>query len=97
MFEDDKGSPSCVRNWPFATYCSGRGEPPPRPEVSAPSKATAAPIQVGVTAPLRLLHGAPVNRLIDVNLIDPDHSGIAPQTNDFSALNPGYVPVRAGA
>jgi hypothetical protein len=46
--------------------------------------------------PLRLLHGAPVNRLIDVNLIDPDHSGIAPQTNDFSALNPGYVPVRAG-
>ena len=47
-------------------------------------------------AALRLLHGAPVNRLIDVNLIDPDHSGIAPQTNDFSALNPGYVPVRAG-
>ena len=46
---------------------------------------------------LRLLHAPPVNRLIDVNLIDPDQSGIAPQTNYFSALNPGYVPVRAGA
>jgi hypothetical protein len=50
-----------------------------------------------VTTLLRLLHGAPVNRLIDLNLIDPDHRRIAPQTNDFSALNPGYVPVRASA
>ena len=33
----------------------GRGEPPPRPEVSGPSKPRAAPIQVGVTTPLRRL------------------------------------------
>ena len=66
-------------------------------------KAVGAPFVGAVAATivvaevLRLLHGAPVNRLIDVNLIDPDHRRIAPQTNDFSALNPGYVPVRAGA
>ena len=66
-------------------------------------KAVGAPFVGAVAAPivvaevLRMLHGAPVNRLIDVNLIHPDHRRIAPQTNDFSALNPGYVPVHTGA
>jgi len=44
---------------------------------------------------LRLLHGAPVNRLLDVNLVNPDHRRIAPQRNDFSGLNPGFVPIEA--
>jgi hypothetical protein len=62
-------------------------------------KAVGAPFVGAVAATivvaevLRLLHGARVNRLIDVNLIDPDHRRIAPQTNDFSAFNPGYVPI----
>jgi hypothetical protein len=66
-------------------------------------KAVGAPFVGAVAATivvsevLRLLHGAPVDRLIDLNLIDPDHRRIAPQANDFSALNPGYVPVRTGA
>jgi hypothetical protein len=66
-------------------------------------KAVGAPFVGAVAATivvaevLRLLHGAAVNRLVDVNLIDPDHRRIAPQANDFSALNPGYVPVRTGA
>jgi len=34
--------------WSTTNRPSGRGEPPPRPEVSAPSKPRAAPIQVGV-------------------------------------------------
>jgi hypothetical protein len=60
-------------------------------------KAVGAPFVGAVAATiviaevLRLLHGAPVNRLIDLNLINPDHRRIAPQTNDFSALNPGFV------
>jgi hypothetical protein len=63
-------------------------------------KAVGAPFVGAVAATivvaevLRLLHGAPVNRLIDLNLVDPDHRRIAPQVNDFSALNPGYVPLQ---
>ncbi|MBR1256417.1 hypothetical protein JQ634_22260 [Bradyrhizobium sp. AUGA SZCCT0240] len=62
-------------------------------------KAVGAPFVGAVAATiviaevLRLLHGAPVNRLIDLNLVNPDHRKVAAQTNDFSALNPGYVPV----
>lgn len=61
-------------------------------------KAVGAPF-VGATAAtiviaevLRLLHGAPVNRLVELNLINPDHRRTAPQRNDFSGLNPGFVP-----
>lgn len=62
-------------------------------------KAVGAPF-VGATAAtiviaqvLRLLHGLPVDRLAELNLTNPDHRRTAPQRNDFSALNPGYVPV----
>jgi hypothetical protein len=63
-------------------------------------KAVGAPF-VGATAAtiviaeiLRLLHGAPINRLVDLNLFNPDHRQVAPQANDFCALNPGFVNVR---
>ncbi len=66
-------------------------------------KAVGAPF-VGATAAtiviaevLRLLHGAPVNRLVELNLINPDHRQIAPQRNDFSGLNPGFVPLSDGS
>lgn len=66
-------------------------------------KAVGAPF-VGATAAaiviaevLRLLHGAPVNRLVELNLVDPDHCRTAPQRNDFSGLNPGFVPVPEGS
>jgi hypothetical protein len=53
--------------------------------------AVAATIVVGQV--LRLLHGGPVDRLIDLNLIDLDQRRSAPQTHDFSAFNPGYIHV----
>jgi len=63
-------------------------------------KAVGAPF-VGATAAaiviaevLRLLQGAPVNRLIELDLVSPDHRRIAPQRNDFSTLNPGFAPAR---
>ncbi len=66
-------------------------------------KAVGAPF-VGATAAtiviaevLRLLHGAPVNRLVELNLINPDHRRTAPQRNDFSGLNPGFVPLPDGS
>lgn len=62
-------------------------------------KAVGAPF-VGATAAtiviaevLRLLHGASLNRLVELNLINPDHRRTAPQHNDFSGLNPGFVTV----
>jgi hypothetical protein len=60
-------------------------------------KAVGAPFVGAVAATmviaevLRFLHGALVNRLIDLNLVNPDHRRVVPQTCDFSALNPGYV------
>lgn len=66
-------------------------------------KAVGAPF-VGATAAtiviaevLRLLHGAPVNRMVELNLVNPDHRQIASQRNDFSGLNPGFVPVQDGS
>lgn len=63
-------------------------------------KAVGAPF-VGATAAtiviaqvLRLIHGAPVDRLIDSNLVVVDHRRSAPQITDLSALNPGYSPVQ---
>jgi hypothetical protein len=62
-------------------------------------KAVGAPF-VGATAAaiviaevLRLLHGAPINRLVELNLVDPDHRRSAAQRNDFSGFNPGFAPV----
>lgn len=40
---------------------------------------------------LRLLHGGPVNRLVDLNSIDPAHRVVGPQKTDFSTINPGFV------
>jgi hypothetical protein len=44
---------------------------------------------------LRLLHGAPVNRLVELNLVSPDHRTTAPQHNDFSTLNPGFATIKS--
>ena len=62
-------------------------------------KAVGAPF-VGATAAtiviaevLRLLHGGPVNRLVELNLVNPDHRRATSQRNDFSRVNPGFVPV----
>jgi hypothetical protein len=63
--------------------------------VGAPFVGSVAAVIV-VAEVLRLLHGATVNRLIDLNLVSPEHRLIVPQINDFSMLNPGYVPVRTG-
>src|ERR1700733_10684838 len=49
------GSPREPPWVPGAHKRSGRGEPPPRPEVSGPSKPRAAPIQVDVTTPFKVL------------------------------------------
>ena len=57
----------------------------------------AAAATIVIAEVLRLLHGAPVNRLVELNLVSPDHRQIAPQRNDFSTLNPGFVPVRTDA
>jgi hypothetical protein len=57
----------------------------------------AAAATIVIAEVLRLLHGAPVNRLVELNLVSPDHRQIAAQRNDFSTLNPGFVPVRTDA
>jgi hypothetical protein len=33
--------------------------------------------------------------LIDANFFNPDHRRIGRHANDFSVLNPGYVPARS--
>lgn len=59
-------------------------------------KAVGAPFVGAVAATivvaevLRLLHGAPVNRLVDLSLVNLDHRLVAHQRNNFSNLNPGY-------
>jgi hypothetical protein len=45
----------------------------------------AAAATVVIAQVLRLLHGAPVNRLVDLNLIDVDHRRSAPQIKDVRA------------
>ena len=40
---------------------------------------------------LRLLHGAPVNQLIDLDLQCVEHRSIVKNSCDFSSLNPGFV------
>ena len=64
-------------------------------------KAVGAPFVGGTAATvviaevLRLLHGAPVNRLVELNLVTPDHRTTAPQHNDFSTLNPGFATIKS--
>jgi hypothetical protein len=64
-------------------------------------KAVGAPFVGGTAATvviaevLRLLHGAPVNRLVELNLVSPDHRTTAPQHNDFSTLNPGFATIKS--
>ena len=60
-------------------------------------KAVGAPFVGAVAASLtlseilRLLHGAPVNQLIDLDLQCVEHRSIVKNSCDFSSLNPGFV------
>jgi hypothetical protein len=62
-------------------------------------KAVGAPFVGAVAASLalseilRLLHGAPINQLIDLDLQSIDQRSIVENSCNFSSLNPGYVPV----
>ena len=53
--------------------------------------ATAATLAIGEL--LRLLHGGPVHELIDLDLKALEYRSAVLTQQDFSALNPGYVPV----
>lgn len=53
----------------------------------------AAAATLAVTEVLRLLHGGAVHELIDVDLKAPEHRSAVVTRQDFSTLNPGYVPV----
>ncbi len=60
-------------------------------------KAVGAPFVGAVAATLaiaevlRLLHGGPVHRLLDVDLLSLDQRVASPHPGDFSGLNPGFV------
>ncbi|MCK1573397.1 hypothetical protein [Bradyrhizobium sp. 174] len=62
-------------------------------------KAVGAPFVGSVAATLalsevlRLLHGGAVYDLIELDLKAPEYRSVVPTPQDFSALNPGYVPV----
>jgi hypothetical protein len=62
-------------------------------------KAVGAPFVGAVAASLalseilRLLHGAPINQLIDLDLQSIEQRSIVENSCNFSSLNPGYVPV----
>jgi hypothetical protein len=62
-------------------------------------KAVGAPFVGAVAATLvvsqvlRLLHGAPVDKLIDLNLIDPAYRKVLTNSRDFGGLNPGFIEV----
>jgi len=49
---------------------------------------------LALTEVLRLLHGAPVDQLIDLDLQSVDHRNIVRNPCNFTRLNPGYVLVR---
>ena len=62
-------------------------------------RAVGAPF-VGATAAslalseiLRLLHGAPVNQLIDIDLQGIEHRSVVRNSCDFNSLNPGFATV----
>lgn len=62
-------------------------------------KAVGAPFVGAVAATLvvsevlRFLHGGPVHKLIELNLVDPAYRKVLTNPHDFSALNPGFVGV----
>lgn len=53
----------------------------------------AAAATLAVSEVLRLLHGGAVHELIDVDLKAPEYRSAVVTRQDFSTLNPGYVPV----
>jgi hypothetical protein len=63
-------------------------------------KAVGAPFVGAVAATLalsevlRLLHGGPVHRLIDLDLLGVEHRTIVPAGDAFASLNPGYASAR---
>ena len=63
-------------------------------------KAIGAPFVGAVAATLalseilRLLHGGPVHRLIDLDLLGVDHRTIAPHGDRFDRINPGFSMAR---
>lgn len=48
---------------------------------------------LAVSEVLRLLQGGAVHELIDLDLKAPEYRSAVPTAQDFSTLNPGYVPV----
>ena len=62
-------------------------------------KAVGAPFVGAVAATLvlseilRLLHGGPVHRLIDLDLLGVDHRTVVPHGDVFAKLNPGFTAV----
>lgn len=68
-----------------------RCDPAGRKAVGAPFVGAVAATIV-LAEVLRLLHGGPVNRLIDLNLVDLAYLQTALQRRDFSSINPGFVP-----
>jgi hypothetical protein len=53
----------------------------------------AAAATLAMSEVLRLLHGGAVHELIDVDLKAPEYRSAVVTRQDFSTLNPGYVPV----
>jgi hypothetical protein len=59
-------------------------------------KAVGAPFVGAVAATLalseflRLLHGGPVHRLIDLDLLGVEHRTMVPASDALASLNPGY-------
>ena len=53
----------------------------------------AAAATLALSEVLRLLHGGAVHELIDIDLKAPEYRSTVPTRQDFSTLNPGYVPV----
>jgi hypothetical protein len=62
-------------------------------------KAVGAPFVGAVAATLvisevlRLLHGGPLHKLIDLNLVDPAYRRVVANSRDFGSINPGFVEV----
>jgi hypothetical protein len=61
--------------------------------VGAPFVGAAAATLV-IAEVLRLLHRGTVHELIDLNLKAPEYRTVVTTRNDFSSLNPGFLPTR---
>ncbi len=65
--------------------------------VGAPFVGTVA-ATLAVSEVLRLLHGGPIHRMLDIDLLSLDQRVASRHSRDFSALNPGFArSVRRGA